>query len=77
MDTQLHRELQRINTKLDQLLYIKPVVEKHQQLLYDEDGLIVKVDRLVQAERRHKWAIGIVSSGFVGVLAEWFRKLWA
>ena len=80
MDQELHTELQQIQAKLDRLLYLKPVVEKHDVVLYgdrDVAGIVTRLDRLEQKAAQHKWIVTIALTAFLSSTIEWVKKLFS
>jgi hypothetical protein len=80
MDEFIHRELSAINTKLDQLMYIVPLVEKHDELIFgnnSEVGLLTRIDRIEQVAKQHKWIFSVALVGFINAVwehvSQWFK----
>lgn len=78
MDTELHTELQQIQSKLDQLLALRPVVERHDALLHGNGnaGLVTRLDRLEQRAESHKWFMGVALTGLGTSVADWIARVW-
>jgi hypothetical protein len=78
MDSELHTELQQIQSKLDQLLALKPIVERHDNLLFGNGnpGLVTRVDRMEQRAESHKWLLGLTIVAFFTAVGDWITRLW-
>lgn len=78
MDPELRKDLDEIKEKLNQLLYIKPLVEKHETIIHGNGdvGLVVRVDRIEQRAESHKWLLGISSVALLTALGDWVQRLW-
>ena len=78
MDAELHIELQQIQSKLDQLLALKPVVEKHDVLLHGNGnaGLVTRIDRMEQRAESHKWLLGIALVALFTSIGDFISRLW-
>lgn len=77
MDADLHAELQTIQSKLDQLLALKPVVERHDALLHGNGnaGLVTRLDRLEQRANTNRWLFGLAIPAFLVAVIDAIARL--
>ena len=77
----LQDDIAQLNRKVDRLLvlseYVAEKVNRHDLLLYGEQGLVVRVDRLEQTSKQHRWTLGILISSFGGAVVELMHKFWS
>ena len=78
MDSELHMELQQIQQKLDQLLYVPALLARHDALLHGNGspGLLTRVDRMEQRAESHKWFIGIALAALFTSIGDWIARVW-